>query len=91
MPKYIIERNIPGVEKLSERDTKAAALNSNRTIAELGPDIQWHHSYISENRSHCVYLASNEEILRRHAEKIGTPIISITKVESVWDPTTAEA
>lgn len=90
MPKYIIERDIPGVEKLSERDTKAAAMNSNRALAELGPDIQWQHSYISENRTHCVYLAANEEILRKHAEKIGSPIISITKVEDVWDPTTAE-
>ncbi|MGM0739788.1 MAG: nickel-binding protein, partial [Bacteroidota bacterium] len=71
-------------------DTKAAAMNSNRALAELGPDIQWQHSYISENKTHCVYLASNEEILRKHAEMIGSPILSITRVEDMWDPTTGE-
>jgi hypothetical protein len=89
MPKYIIEREIPGVESLSERDTKAAALNSNRALKELGTDIQWQHSYISKNKTHCVYIASDEDIIHKHAEKIGTPIISITEVTTVWDPTTA--
>ncbi len=91
MPKYIIEREIPGVEKLSDRDTKAAAMNSNRALAELGSDIQWQHSYISKDKTHCVYVASDEEIVRKHAEKVGTPIISITKVENLWDPTTGDA
>jgi hypothetical protein len=90
MPKYIIERKIPGVENLSDQDTKAAALNSNRALHELGPDIQWQHSYISKDKTHCIYIAANEDIIRKHAEKIGTPIISITKVKSVWDPTTAD-
>lgn len=91
MPKYIIERDIPGVEKLSERDVKAAALNSNRALKELGPDIQWQHSYISNGKTHCVYIAANENIIRKHAELIGTPVISITEVKSMWDPTTADA
>ena len=90
MPKFIIERDMPGIEKLSERDTKAAALGSNRALAELGSGIQWQHSYISKDRTHCVYIADNEKIIRQHAEKIGSPIISITKVETVWDPTTAD-
>lgn len=90
MKKYIIEREIPGVEKLSERDTKAAALQSNRVLAELGPDIQWQHSYISKDRTHCVYIAKDENIIRKHAEKIGTPIISVTEVKSMWDPTTSD-
>lgn len=91
MPMYVIERNIPGVESLSERDTKAAALNSNRALQELGTDIQWQHSYISKDKTHCIYIAANEEIIRKHAEKIGSPIISITRVKSIWDPTTADA
>lgn len=90
MAKYIIEREIPGVHNLSERDTKAAALGSNRALAELGPDIQWQHSYISKDKTHCVYIASNEEVIRKHAGKIDTPILSITKVKTIWDPTTAE-
>lgn len=90
MPKYIIERQISGVEKLTERDTKAAAFNSNRALAELGSDIQWQHSYISKDKTHCVYIAKNEEIIRKHAEKIETPIISITEVKTIWDPTTSD-
>lgn len=90
MPKYIIEREIPGVEKLSERETKAAALHSNRALAELGPDIQWQHSYISKDKTHCVYIARDEKIIQKHAEKIGTPIISITEVKTTWDPTTSD-
>lgn len=90
MPKYIIERQIPGVEKLSERDKKAAALNSNRVLAELGTNIQWQHSYISKDKTHCVYIANNEDIIRRHAEKIGTPIISISEIKTMWDPTTSD-
>jgi hypothetical protein len=88
---YVIERNIPGVESLSERDTKAAALNSNRALQELGTDIQWQHSYISKDKTHCIYIAANDDIIRKHAEKIGSPIISITRVKSIWDPTTADA
>jgi hypothetical protein len=91
MPMYVIERKIPGVESLSDRDTKAAALNSNRALKELGTDIQWQHSYISKDKTHCIYIAANEDIIRKHAEKIGTPIISITQVKSIWDPTTADA
>jgi hypothetical protein len=90
MPKYIIEREIPGAESLDKRDTKAAAMNSNRALAKLAPDIQWLHSYISRDKTHCVYIAKNESVIRKHAEMIGTPIISITEVVTIWDPTTAE-
>lgn len=90
MPKYIIERDIPGVESLNERDTKAAAVNSNRALAKLAPAIQWQHSYISRGRTHCVYIAENEEVIRKHAEMIGTPILSITEVVTVWDPSTGD-
>lgn len=91
MPKYIIECEIPGVEKLSERDTKAAALHSNRALAELGPDIQWQHSYIRKDKTRrSVYIARDEKIIQKHEEKIGTPIISITEVKTTWDPTTSD-
>ncbi len=90
MAKYIIEREIPGVHNFSERDTKAAALGSKRALDDLGPNIQWQHSYISKDKTHCVYIASSEEIIRKHAEKIDTRILSITKVKTIWDPTTAE-
>lgn len=61
MPKYAIEREVPGVDKLNGRDRKAAALQSIKALKEIGTDIQWVHSYISENRTHCVYVANNEE------------------------------
>lgn len=90
MPKYVIKRNIPGIGSLSSREQKAAALNSNRTLNELGPDIQWLHSYVRENGTHCVYIAANEEIIREHAERSGAPVTEISEIKTMFDPTTAE-
>ncbi len=90
MPTYVIEREIPGVHKLSARDQKAAALNSNRSLKALGPEIQWSHSYISPDTTHCVYIAENEEIIRKHAEHAELPITKISEVKNILDPTRAE-
>ncbi len=90
MPKYIIERNIPGVDKLSPRDKKAAALKSLRALKELGPDIQWIHSYVSEGKTHCVYLAPNEEMIHEHARLSEFPANKISKVDYILEPVTAE-
>jgi len=89
MPTYVIQREIPGVHKLSARDQKAAALNSNRSLDALGPAIQWVHSYISDDHTHCVYLAENEELIRRHAEHAGLPITKISEVKAMLNPTSA--
>lgn len=90
MPKYIIEREVPGVGKLSARDRKAAAMKSVKALKDIGPDIQWIHSYVSENKTHCVYLAPNEDLIRDHARRSGFPANKITKVDYIMEPITAE-
>lgn len=90
MPKYVIEREVPGVDKLNGRDRKAAALQSIRALKEIGTDIQWVHSYVSENRTHCVYLAENEDLIHDHAEKSGFPVKKIYPVSYILEPVSAE-
>ncbi|PEN15141.1 hypothetical protein CRI94_02315 [Longibacter salinarum] len=88
MPKYIIERDVPGVGSLSLREQKAGALKSLRAVKELG--IQWQQSYICGNKTFCVYIADNKDIVRKHAERSGFPATKITEVKTMHDPTTAE-
>lgn len=90
MPKFIIERDIPGMGKLSERDRQAIALKSNRVLSELGPDIQWQHSYVSEDKLHCVYIARDEALIREHAKRGDFPVTEIYPVKGLMDPTTGE-
>lgn len=90
MPKYVIEREVPGVGSLSLRDQKAGALKSRRVVEELGPDIKWQHSYICDDKTYCVYIAANEEVIREHARRSGFPATKITEVKTMHDPTTAE-
>ncbi|PKD44127.1 DUF4242 domain-containing protein [Rhodohalobacter barkolensis] len=91
MPKFVIEREVPGVDKLNDRDKKAAALQSIRALRDIGPKIQWVHSYISEGRTHCIYVADNEDLVHEHAEKSGFPVKRIFKVDYIMEPVTAEA
>ncbi|MCC5940021.1 MAG: DUF4242 domain-containing protein [Balneolaceae bacterium] len=90
MPKYVIEREVPGVDKLNDRDRQAAALQSIRALKEIGTDIQWVHSYISENRTHCVYLAENEDLIHEHAEKSKFPVNKIFEVAYILEPVSGE-
>ncbi len=90
MPKYVIEREVPGVHELNERDRKAAALQSVRALRDIGTQIQWIHSYVSENRTHCIYLSDNEELIHEHAEKSGFPVKRIYQVDYLLEPATAE-
>lgn len=90
MPKYVIEREIPGAAKLSERDLQAIAIKSNKVLAELAPDVQWKHSYVAGNKIYCIYIAANEELVREHAKRGGFPANSVTEVHAIIDPTTAE-
>lgn len=91
MPKFVIEREVPGVDKLNDRDRKAAALQSIRALRDIGPKIQWVHSYISEGRTHCIYVADNEDLVHEHAEKSGFPVKRIFKVDYIMEPVTADA
>lgn len=90
MPKYLIEREVPGAGNLSERDRQAIALKSNRVLHEMGPDIHWLETYISDDHLHCVYIAPNEEMLREHAKQGEFPITRIYEVKAIMDPTTGE-
>jgi len=90
MPKYIIERKIPGVHQLNARDRKAAATKSNRALSEVGPEIQWVHSYVIGDKTHCVYIASSEKLIHEHAKKSGFPADNIYEVSYILEPGAAE-
>lgn len=90
MPKYVIEREIPGAGKLSERDLTAIAKKSNKVLESLGPDIQWVQSYVTGDKIYCVYIAPNEEMIREHGKKGEFPVTRVSEVGVIIDPTTAE-
>jgi cell division inhibitor SulA len=89
MPKFIIEREIPGAGTLSERDLKAASQKSCKVLRDL-PEVQWQQSYVTGDKLYCVYIAPNEELIREHAKQSGFPANRISQVCAVIDPTTAE-
>jgi hypothetical protein len=90
MPKYVIERDVPGVGKLSRADLQGMSQRSNTALAELGPDIQWVHSYVTGDKIYCVYIAANEELVRQHALNGKFPANRISEIKTMIDPTTAE-
>ena len=91
MHKYVIERTVPGAGEMDEPALAAIAAKSNGVLRELGPDIQWLHSYVATDKITCVYLAANEEIVREHARCGGFPIDDVLEVRAVIDPVTAGA
>src|SRR6267143_3124182 len=90
MPKYVIERNIPGAGKLSKQDLQGISQKSCGVLDKLGPQIQWVHSYVTGDKIYCIYLAPNEEMVREHARQGGFPANRVSAVKAVIDPTTAE-
>jgi hypothetical protein len=90
MPKYLIERNIPGAGKLSHTDLQAISAKSCGVLEKMGPLIQWQHSYVAGDKIYCVYVAPNEEMVREHATRGGFPADLISVVSEVIDPVTAE-
>ncbi|MGN7820919.1 DUF4242 domain-containing protein [Chitinophaga sp. 22536] len=90
MPKYVIEREIPGAGKLSGEQLKAISQTSCGVLRNMGPEIQWVHSYVTGDKIYCIYIAPNEEMVREHAKQGGFPANSISEVTGVIDPTTAE-
>jgi Protein of unknown function (DUF4242) len=91
MPKYVIEREIPNAGKLSAEELQAISQKSCGVLRNLGPQIQWLQSYVTDDKIYCVYIAPNEKMVREHAEQGGFPANRISEVKSVIDPTTAEA
>ncbi len=90
MPQFVIEREMPGVGGLGAEDLKGASQTSCSVIRDLGPEIQWVHSYVTDDKIYCIYRAPNEDIIREHAERGGFPANAISQVRTMIDPTTAE-
>jgi hypothetical protein len=90
MPKYIIEREIPGAGKLSAVDLQGISAKSCSVLSNLGPAIQWVQSYVTDDKIYCVYIAPNEAMVREHAKQGGFPANKVSEVREVIDPTTAE-
>jgi len=91
MKKYIIERDIPAVGTFEREQLRGAAQQSNKVLAQLGPDIQWVESYVAGDKTFCVYLAKDEAIIHEHARISGFPATKVTEVRKMIDPTTADA
>ena len=91
MKRYVIERDIPQVGSLEREQLKEAAKTSNKALREIGPDIQWIESFVAADKTFCVYLAKDEDVIRKHAQLSGFPATKITEVRKIIDPTTEKA
>ncbi len=90
MPRYLIEREIPGAGDLSGDDLKGISQKSCSILKEMGPQIQWVESYVTDDKVYCTYIAPNEDEIRKHAEEGGFPANKIVEIKNVISPTTAE-
>jgi len=90
MPKYVIERDIPGAGKLSQKELKAISQKSCGVLSKLGPQIQWVQSFVTGDKVYCIYIAPNEALVREHAKQGGFPANRVSAVMTVIDPTTSE-
>ena len=91
MPKYVIERNLPGAGALSAAELQAVSQKSCAVLSDLGPSVQWQQSYVTDDKLYCVYIAPSEALIREHARIGGFPADRISQVRRVIDPTTAES
>jgi hypothetical protein len=91
LKRYMIERDIPGVGAMTKNQLKDAAETSNAALCKLGPKVQWQQSFVAGNKTFCIYLAENEDVIKEHAEISGFPANIITEIDTIIDPTTASA
>jgi hypothetical protein len=91
MPKFVIERAIPGLGALKPAELQSISQKSCGVLQELGPDVQWVQSYVTGDKMYCIYRAANEELVREHARRGGFPANSVAQITTIIDPTTAEA
>ena len=91
MPKYVIERDIPKAGDLTQQQIQAISQKSCSVLQNLGPQIQWVHSYVTDDKIYCVYIAPNEEMVKEHAKQGGFPANRVSEVKRMIDPTSAEA
>lgn len=89
LKRYVIEREIPGIGEMSLTELCGASRASNQALAQIGPGIQWTHSYVAGDKTYCVYLAEDEAAIQRHAELSGIPATRVTEIKQVIDPLTA--
>lgn len=89
-PQFVIEREIPGAGKLTSEELKAASQKSCEVLKELGPEIQWQHSYVTADKVYCVYTAPSKDLIIEHAKRVGVPANLISEVSSIASPATAE-
>lgn len=90
MPKFVIERELPGAGRMTPQELKAVAQKSNGVLERLGPQIQWVESYVTDDKIYCVYVAPSAELIKRHAQEGGFPANKISQIRSAIDPTTGE-
>jgi len=90
MPQFVIEREMPGAGSLSPDEIKGASQASCAVLRDMGPDIQWVHSYVTDDKIYCIYRAESADLIREHAQTAGFPANSVAQVRSVIDPTTAD-
>jgi hypothetical protein len=90
MPKFVIEREIPGAGRMSVQELQAIAQKSCGVLSAMGPQIQWVNSFVTDDKIYCVYIAPNEEMVREHAARGGFPANQVARVRAVIDPTTSE-
>jgi hypothetical protein len=90
MPKYVIERMVPGASKMTPAELKTLSMRSCNVLNQLGPQIQWVESYVTDNKIYCVYIAPNEELVKEHARLGGFPANLVSQVKTIIDPTTSE-
>ena len=90
MPQFVIEREMQGVGSLGRDELKGASQTSCSVLRDLGPEIQWVHSYVTDDKIYCIYRAPSEELIRQHAETAGFPANRISQVRTTIDPTTAD-
>lgn len=89
MRRFVIERDLPAIGSADREALRAASQKSNSVLAQLAPKIQWEHSYVAGDKTFCIYLAENEEVIHEHAKRSGFPASKITEVKRMIDPTTA--
>ena len=90
MPKFVIEREIPNAGKLSPEELQGISQKSCKALQDLGPQIQWVQSYVTDDKIYCVYISPNKQMIEEHAKKGGFPANRISEIKSIIDPTTAE-
>jgi hypothetical protein len=90
MPKFVIERVLPGTSALTADEVHTVAAKSNAVLADMAPRLQWLQSYVTSDKVYCVYLAEDESAIREHSTRVGVPVTAVTEVSSVIDPVTGE-